>query len=502
MIGYAACGIGAAFLLVGAQHVHGGLAWLVGVPFAFALDGARRFSASVALGVVFAASCTLLGEMPWVAATGESYFGLTPVVAWPGAVLVALAHSLVVGSCLGVVLCAAAGGDGRWFVLRCAAAWMIWEELTLWVIPYYPWASLSATQLEHLAVVQAVAFLGQRGLAALILASGVSLGRALRQRRGRPAVVAVSIPVLLSLLGSMRLQDERLPPSTCRVTAIDAGIAAPRPPAGEVWRRHVQATRASLAATDDVDVIVWPESALTADPTTVAALRYGLESLVAEISVPLIAGGPRRAWDGDWQERRFNAAFLVRPGATLEAYDKRRLVPLAEYWPGPMVLRPRSWSVEETTPGERDVLWHAGDCELGVLICFEADDPWRARALRRAGAQVLLVLSNDAQLPAAAAAAERRQARLRAVESGMPVVRAANRGGTFMVDPFGRVRSPSSEPATYTADSTLTAPALWVAPWLLGAAAVLTFLRIAELVWRSSSGAETGSHPVSRPTPE
>jgi len=476
MIRGVVCGIGAAFLLVGAQHVHGGLAWLLGVPFALAAREARHLAVAMTLAVTFTLLAAVLGEMPWVAATGIGYFGLPSSVAWPAAATVVVVHGLMVGPVLGAGFHAAARYGAARFVVCGVAAWVVWEELLLWWVPYYPWVSLAATQLESPMLVQAVAWVGQRGLAAVVLATGLTLGLAWRERRIAPALVALGLPVALGIAGSIRLAVVAArPPAGCTVSSLDAGITAPPPAPEEVWQRYATATLAAAEETAEADVLVWPESALPVDPTTNFEARRSLDELVRERGAPLLAGGRRVVWGEDWQSRIFNSVFLLRPGAVAESYDKRRLVPLAEYWPAPAVLRPSAWPIAETTPGDSDVVWRIGDCRLGVSICFESDDPWRAATLRRRGARALVMLTNDAQLPAAVAAAETRQARLRALETGLPVLRAANRGGSVVVDPYGRIRATSDGGwMSMRFDEPRVATAIWIAPWIVGLAAVVT----------------------------
>lgn len=77
---------------------------------------------------------------------------------------------------------------------------------------------------------------------------------------------------------------------------------------------------------------------------------------------------------------------------------------------------------------------------FGAVICFELTFPELPRALRRSGADMLVVLSNDAWLGAGAAPSQHfAHAALRAVENRMPVVRSANTGISGIVDPLGQV---------------------------------------------------------------
>ncbi|MEO0004556.1 MAG: apolipoprotein N-acyltransferase, partial [candidate division WOR-3 bacterium] len=78
--------------------------------------------------------------------------------------------------------------------------------------------------------------------------------------------------------------------------------------------------------------------------------------------------------------------------------------------------------------------------KLSGLICFEAIFPDLAREFVRRGSRLLVVVTNDGwfgRLPGAYQHAE--LAVMRTVENGVPMVRSANNGISFIVDPYGRV---------------------------------------------------------------
>ncbi|MFQ5665060.1 MAG: nitrilase-related carbon-nitrogen hydrolase [Candidatus Binatia bacterium] len=158
-------------------------------------------------------------------------------------------------------------------------------------------------------------------------------------------------------------------------------------------------------------------------------------------------------WGSGWRQRLFNSVYRIDAAAPLQAYDKRALVPFAEYWPGPLSVRPKWLEAAAVTPGTQPALFNAGGCRLGMLICFEAERPDLAREAVRSGADALLVVSNDADLPLPAVRREIAQARLRAVETGVPVVRAANRGISVVIDRYGRVLQDGSGKVLHAAIS-------------------------------------------------
>jgi apolipoprotein N-acyltransferase len=109
------------------------------------------------------------------------------------------------------------------------------------------------------------------------------------------------------------------------------------------------------------------------------------------------------------------------------------------------------------------------------MICFEAERPELARELALAGADALVIASNDAPLAPRAIATELAQARLRAVETGLPVLRIANGGASVALDRYGRtLESGDGVVALDVSTSPRLAPATRWASRLVAACAVAT----------------------------
>lgn len=440
MIASILAGVTAAFLLLTAQHVHAATAWVVCAPFAWLQTKDGRWRDAYATAVVFALTVTMVGEVPWLVETGQGYFALSPPAAWMGAVVLAGIIGIIYGSVLGAGLCGLARFPALAFVVAFAALWTVWEELLLRFVPYYPWAALAPTQVDFTTASQAVSLVGQRGLSWAIAFSGINVGMALREtaRGARASGLRRAALTWVAVLGfgSARLHLAETTALPCSVAAVDARIDSPRIGSDETLRRYMQFAQEAQAT--GASILIWPESALLVDPLTNATLQARLRQIVQATGMALIAGGPRTAWDAKWQASVFNSAYLL-DGASITAYDKRHLVPFAEYWPSILIPRPAFLQIEETAGGMTPGLFTVAGCRFGILICFEAEQPRLARDLQSLGANALLVLSNDAQLPALVAKREQQQARLRALETGLPVVRAANGGDSLMIDRFGRI---------------------------------------------------------------
>jgi len=437
-------------LLWAALRVDARLAWLVCAPLVAASPGrGRTWGRAAALGLTFALEVALAAHARWLGEAAERYFSLPPATALAVAIALCVVCAAPMGVLLGLLLRSAAALGGLRSIAASAAVWVAWEHLTRISFPSYPWVGLAATQADTPSVLQAVSIGGQGGLSLVLAASGSAVGYALRfggraisddaalLRRAWPAILFGAVLALATpLFGAARLRSA---PSAsaplCALAGVDAKIQGPSVPASEVLERY--AAVAERGAAGRPDAIVWPESALPGDPLFDTDLLRRLRGLSEGWHTVLVVGGPRSEWGPDWRQRRYNSVFRIAGGDPVVAYDKRAVVPFAESWP-PLLPRPPRFEVVEIARGGPARTMRVGGCEIGVLVCFEAERAAFARELARGGADAIVVLSNDAVLPARAVVAEVAEARLRAVETGLPVLRVSNGGASLAIDRYGR----------------------------------------------------------------
>jgi apolipoprotein N-acyltransferase len=198
-----------------------------------------------------------------------------------------------------------------------------------------------------------------------------------------------------------------------------------------------------------ITTLVWPESALSFYLPENADALAKIGHMLPDTTV-LLTGSPRRdtalvAPDGAVRPD-YNALLAIdHTGAVLAIYDKAHLVPFGEYLPFPQLFA--LVGLRQFVPGANG--WAAGDVRrrlielpgrpaLLALICYEAVfsgdlGPGIGKA------QFLLNITNDSWFDGSIGPAQHAaHARLRAVEEGIPLVRDANSGLTFVTDPLGR----------------------------------------------------------------
>ena len=215
----------------------------------------------------------------------------------------------------------------------------------------------------------------------------------------------------------------------------------------------------TAAAAARPDLVVWGESAMSefgglGGESASRAARY----------FSRLAGGAALLAGGDYSERTngtervYNGAGLFAPsgdGMALQVYAKQHLVPFGEYipfdkWvPALQKLSPIGVSLH---PGEAKVLEvpvsvaqerdpPAGKVKVAPLICFEDTLPSLARRGAELGAQAIVLITNDSWFSDSCEAEQHAwQAVLRAVETGLPVIRVGNSGVTGVIEESGRTR--------------------------------------------------------------
>jgi apolipoprotein N-acyltransferase len=297
-----------------------------------------------------------------------------------------------------------------------------------WALPAYIWAD---TDVRLLAAV-----LGPYGLTLLTLALtslAVMDGAVLR---ARAPLMAGAVFLAMMLGAGLRSGEVQLTDKMVR-------LVQPNAPQDEKWdpeKAHLFVRRAldfTASPGDGVDLIVWPETAIPY-PLDLAGPVF---SRIAEISggVPVFTGLNRRNDADEW----FNSSALVDgDGRVVETYDKVHLVPFGEYIPLRIDL---IRALAATTgygfvPGDGVRMI---DTPLGrtvPLICYEAIFPRHSAGLEERQ-DYLLQITNDAWFGTFSGPYQHLdQARFRAVEQGLPLIRAANTGVSAVIDPHGRVR--------------------------------------------------------------
>ena len=319
------------------------------------------------------------------------------------------------------------------------AAFTVGEALRGILFTGFPWAQVGHVWIET-PVLQWAAYVGALGLTAVLIAAATALWHLLAGCRVRGGA-ALSALAALYVTGGMIAPDAVTPADAPTVRLIQPNAAQ-----HEKWDREMMPVffqrqlDFSAAGETRPDLIVWPE-------TAVPVLLNSADSVLASISdaagdVPVVLGLQR--FDGP---RLFNSAILLdAAGQVASVYDKHHLVPFGEYVPfgdtmkkfGIAGMASRDGNGYSSGPGAQVI--DIGDIGTALpLICYEGVFARDVRASPERP-DFLMMITNDAWFGEVSGPYQHlAQARLRSVEQGLPMVRAANTGISAMIDPAGRL---------------------------------------------------------------
>ncbi|QLD10499.1 apolipoprotein N-acyltransferase [Microbacterium oleivorans] len=408
---------------------------------AFSLVGliGRSSWGAVAVGAVFGASfyfihiswiTRYLGALPWFGLAGIEtvFFAL-------GSIPIALSYRW---------LPRLAGG--RWARLIALPALVagLWtaRELFMGSWPYtgFPWGRIGMSQSES-PLAQIASWTGVSGLTFLmvfVVAAAIEGVRVVRRVGIRAALPAGVVAVVLLVVPAFPTTDA----GSYRIGSVQgngpAGYFDEREPYG-VMRAQLDATEAIID--EPMDLLVWPEGGIDADPLSNDSVAEVLDRLSTRVDAPLLVNAATARG-----ENIYNTSMLWEAGADnpLAIHDKSRPVPMGEYvpdrWFFELIVPDLIGLIQrEYTPGSNPPFMDVAGVGVGLAICFDVlydDVIWSGAA---EGAQVYVFQTNNADFRDTDENLQQLAfARMRAIETGRSVVNISTVGTSQVIAPDGR----------------------------------------------------------------
>lgn len=419
----------------------------------------------------------LLARLRPAAAVGW-WFGFGYFLAglwWVGAAF--LVEADVFGWMMPFAVLAFPAGLALFFALGCALARLLWSDRPTRVLALamgftasewlrghiftgFPWNVLGQALAFTDVTAQPASLVGLYGLTAAAVVIGAAPVLLLDERGGWPKATVLAIAGAL-LLGGTGFGAVRLAQAPAigadRVEGVRVRIVQPNVNQAQKWdpARRRDALEQLVALSDlktdpetlgamSFSLIVWPETAL---PFFLTEEPEALERIAALLptGTALATGAPRIVPEGD-ARFFYNSVYVVDDGGRIAGiYDKAHLVPFGEYLPFQPLLE--AVGLRQLTnviggfsagPGLR-TLTLPGGLKAGILVCYEIIFPGAASDPGHRP-DVLLNVTNDGWFGDTFGPYQHLdQARLRAIEEGLPVIRAANTGISAVIDPYGRI---------------------------------------------------------------
>jgi apolipoprotein N-acyltransferase len=346
-------------------------------------------------------------------------------------------------------------------VIALAASLTLGEWLRGHVLTGFPWNAFGYALTEPLALAQTASLIGLWGMTFLSVAIFASPAVLIdgRSRGRRPWIapsMALALLVAMGIFGAVRL---KLQP-TVTVANVKLRIMQPNlqqdvrfnySAKAEVMQKYLtlsdRASGPQSTGVRDVSILIWPESAFPFFLTREADAMAQIADLLPKGTV-LITGSVR-APDlppGVKITRAYNSVYVIdHDGSVLSIYDKLHLVPFGEYlpfqeWMEKLGLVQLTKVQGGFIPGTRRRSMEIPNAPRALpLICYEAIFPGDVAA-RDDRPGWIVNLTNDGWFGISTGPYQHlQQARLRAIEEGLPVVRAANTGISAVIDPSGRI---------------------------------------------------------------
>lgn len=331
-------------------------------------------------------------------------------------------------------------------IIQFAALWVVFEGLRGFLFTGFPWNLVGYTLSFSDAMIQPASIFGIYGLSFAVMLVGTAPTLLWNTPRRVVPVVLCSIllPVAMGGYGAWRLSHAESAGTGIRLRLVQANI-----PQTEKWRpdqryRNLmeQIELSGKAGGERPDIVIWPETAVSYFLHDDVKLQQLLTQRLGE-QTRLITGAMRYRSTGPGEDDfdLYNALEIFRSGVIEAHYEKSLLVPFGEYVP----LRSFLPFVQKITYGMRDFARGPGAVAISPggglpavqpLVCYEGIFP----AYRADGAKWLINITNDGWFGLSSGPHQHfHMVRMRAVERGVPLVRAANTGISGVVDAYGRV---------------------------------------------------------------
>lgn len=342
------------------------------------------------------------------------------------------------------------------FALIAGAAWIITEWLRGWALTGYPWPPLATIWVPVLGVARVAAWVGTYALSGLsVVAAGALM--LLMYRRWRMAGIVMPMLVALAINGiDIPLTPVAPDPRAPRVRVVQPDLDQEQRPRGDYAEANLRALLALSGKPGAAPRLIgWPEGALRyliedqppphdADNARAAAIRRRIAAALGPGDIVLTGGNAVMfGADGKLTAATNSIYAIDARGRILGRYDKAHLVPWGEYLPWrPLLSR---IGLARFVPGDLDFAPGPGPRSLtlpgfgagGMLVCYEVAFSGEVVDAKHRPAFIFNP-SNDSWYARFGPEQHLAQARLRAIEEGLPIIRATPTGISAIIDADGR----------------------------------------------------------------
>jgi len=321
--------------------------------------------------------------------------------------------------------------------------WLVMEWFISWLFTGLPWSmvgySLSASDI----LLQSASMFSIFGLSFIVIYIGSSLYEFKNALRTLTRILtSATLIIVMILYGTHRLDNNKT-----EFSSIKARIVQPSIPQSAKWDPkifwqnldlHVKLSKQE----GNPDIIFWSEAALTA-PHYHKPIQKTLLKAMNSDNQTLIFGGVNDNRKTNEDLQIYSSLLAINnQGHILFDYHKSHLVPFGEYMPlkNLLPLKKITHGILDYSEGDREIVYLSKhDLKILPLICYESIFPLEI-TISNDLADVMVNVTNDSWYGNSSGPYQHFEiSRMRAVENGLPMIRAGNNGISAIIDPYGRV---------------------------------------------------------------
>ena len=408
------------------------LAFVAPVPFLWGLRRVESAATAIAVGFVYGA--VFFGLMlSWIAVLGMVAW--IPLTLWLG----------TMSAAFGVLVWSFRGWPpARWWLIV-VGGWTLWELVKAY-FPWggFPWGSLGYAAAGNPGFIGSVQWVGPSGWTVLAIGVAAGIVLVIEDTAQWRLLVDPSVVVLMLVLAGV-LFPPHADGEAVSVAIIQGSSPCPQTHCQNenqrIYERHLELSQ--TIPRDLVDLTVWPENSFGSpyDPIGNPDVEQTMKVEAQRLGAFMLVSGTHVVDP----ESFVNVNIVYSPiGTEVGRYDKQHPVPFGEYVPLRDLFSfiPQLDQVpRDMVPGDEAVVFPIGDGVLGSVISFEGAFSRHIRDEAQAGAQLMVIATNESSYGPDAPASDQliEMARVNAAAVGQDLVLAAITGKSTFITAEGEV---------------------------------------------------------------
>lgn len=327
-----------------------------------------------------------------------------------------------------------------WFHFIFCIFWLFIEWLISWLFTGLPWTLIGYSLSISNVLIQASSIFGILGLSF----AAIYVGSSLYNKKMIWIRIIVSFIIITAMVyyGFFRLKENPTELSEVKVRIVQPSIPQSSKWDPKVFWENLDKQVEMSNQEGSPDIIVWSEAALTV-PYYYKPVYNTIKAVFTKEEQILLSGGINDNKSQDENYEIYSSFIAIDDTGKLQFdYHKAHLVPFGEYIPFSkyLPLQKITHGTVDYTPGKREILYlNSLNLYVQPLVCYESIFSEEVRVMN-SDVDLIVNITNDAWYGNSSGPYQHFEiSKMRAIENGLPMIRAGNNGISAIIDPVGRV---------------------------------------------------------------